>query len=187
MKAGRAPNRGTGAGAATAFLIGSAGTLGPRFLVTGASTRPVVRALRSLATGTHLSSRGSGTLRPTMDRLAHLSTLEADWDSYGAAPISATAIERAREVLTDMGARFGPSAGLHARPFAVVPVPDGGVQLEWRGQGRALELEIGPDGQLAYLLDGGEAHGGHSEERSAAGWEDALDAVARVVTPRVSA
>jgi len=37
-------------------------------------------------------------------------------------------------------------------PYFVAPLPYGGVQLEWREPGREIEIEIAPDGTLAYLL-----------------------------------
>lgn len=37
-------------------------------------------------------------------------------------------------------------------PSHISPLPVGGVQIEWDGDRKDLEVEVGPDGQLAYLL-----------------------------------
>ena len=43
-------------------------------------------------------------------------------------------------------------AGDAVKPITVAPLDDGGVQLEWRGTGGDIEIEISPDGRLDCLL-----------------------------------
>lgn len=63
------------------------------------------------------------TAHPLEARLAEIAALPADWDSYGARPISPVAIAETRRLLAAMC-----GDGL---PTAIVPLCKGGVQLEW--------------------------------------------------------
>lgn len=96
--------------------------------------------------------RSDTLLRPARERLAQISRLEADWDSYGAEPPSAAAVLRANSLLQAVEESLADLVGEQIRPYALAPIADGGVQLEWRGQGKTLEIEIGPDRDLGYLL-----------------------------------
>ncbi len=40
-------------------------------------------------------------------------------------------------------------------PACVAPLDDGGVQIEWSGTNAEIEVEIGPDAALSYLLANG--------------------------------
>jgi hypothetical protein len=129
-------------------------------------------------------AEAEASLEPTLDRLARLAELGSDWDSYGGAPPSGQALATARELLFAVAERCGELVGERVRPYAVAPIADGGVQLEWRGAHRELELEIGPGGDVGYLLV--ERHGGERqfEEGDDLSWPKALDLVARVLTPQ---
>jgi hypothetical protein len=62
-----------------------------------------------------------------------LSLLEDDWDSYGAKKPT----DEARSTLSALSA---------------VPVSDGGIQIELRGGGCDLEIEISPTGEIKSLF-----------------------------------
>lgn len=66
------------------------------------------------------------------ERLASMVGLKADWDSYGAKPITEAAIK---------------TAGL------MVPIPsrDGGIDLELHAGGIDLTIEIDPDGTVKSI------------------------------------
>jgi hypothetical protein len=68
-------------------------------------------------------------------RLRELSVLEENWDSYGARPLRAEAAIFAMLVLGNAMRPTTPCPQL-------VPLPDGGVQLEWHEKGIDLELSI---------------------------------------------
>jgi len=70
-----------------------------------------------------------------LDRIA---CLQADWDSYGAAAIDARAVAAVRRFL---GYRW-----------AIVPLNDGGIQLEWHAGDVDLELEFGADGRPVHVF-----------------------------------
>ncbi|NOT58686.1 MAG: hypothetical protein HOP19_00505 [Acidobacteria bacterium] len=85
-------------------------------------------------------------------KLREISQTEADWDSYGAQPTSLNAIRQAEELFALLVNRFHQSKGDKLLPYDVAPLPNGGVQLEWRGTNGALEVEIHPNAELRYLL-----------------------------------
>lgn len=66
-----------------------------------------------------------------LSQLASFADLPENWDSYEARRISPAAIEVARALL-----RAVPAAAL------VVPLPDGGIQIEWDRADGYCEIEI---------------------------------------------
>jgi hypothetical protein len=102
-------------------------------------------------------------LRETVDRLAEYARLPADWDSYGSPPVSGVALIEACRLLVAATERFGGRAGARIGPYHVAPIPGGGVLLEWRGRGVALEVHVGSDGALGWLL--AEEQGGEERYR----------------------
>ena len=84
---------------------------------------------------------------PVLDRLQHLSQLAENWDSYGGQAPSDEAVYTAREVLSQI-LRDQSSAP------ALVPLSEGGVQIEWHGDGEELEVRIGATGEIsAFRFD----------------------------------
>ena len=99
-----------------------------------------------------VSQRGPAVLRPTLKRLAQLEALEADWDTYGALPLTSTALARADVMVRKVVDLYRVALGERVAPYTVMPIADGGVSIEWRGPSANLELDIGPSGELSYLL-----------------------------------
>ena len=91
-------------------------------------------------------------LRPTIERLAEFAALSSNWDSYGGLPASPRAVSAATELLVLLADYLPDLDPERLVPFAVAPIADGGVQLEWRRQRHDLEVEIAPGGELGYLL-----------------------------------
>jgi len=91
-------------------------------------------------------------LKSSNQRLDELAALPDDWDSYGAPPLSAAAIQHARSLLITLTRQPGPLDGIEVNPAHIAPLPSGGVQFEWAGSQADIEVEIDPDGKLAYLL-----------------------------------
>lgn len=87
-------------------------------------------------------------------RLDHLGTLAANWDSYGAEPISPDAIALAKSLLCRTIATLQRMGAANLYPFAIAPLSDGGVQLEWRSGRGFAEIEISPSGMLSALVGG---------------------------------
>lgn len=91
-----------------------------------------------------------------LQRILAFAALECDWDSYGAEPISHDAIEGAQLLLSAVASQAEYKLGRGVKPYAVAPLADGGVQIEWRGAEYAIEVEISPDGRYGYLVVTGE-------------------------------
>jgi hypothetical protein len=85
-------------------------------------------------------------LRASFERLDALSKLEPDWDSYGGLPPTARAIGLVSRVIVESAATAGET------PTDVMPLPAGGLQLIWEHEPDELQIDVGPDGTLGYLL-----------------------------------
>ncbi len=120
-------------------------------------------------------------LLPTYQRLAQLTQLEPDWDSYGAAPVSDGAIAAAHEFLSLMSGQLLRAFAEHISPYTVAPLADGGIQIEWRGRRSALELEIDPAGVLSGLLMQHHETGRTYQEHDKVSSREAVDLVAQTL------
>ena len=123
------------------------------------------------------------TLHDAYARLGELAKLEANWDSYGADPPTTQAIAVASGLLNLLAERLADSVGERIRPWFIAPVANGGVQLEWRGPDRAVEIEIGPGGVIGYLVEEGCAPRVRLAEDDDISLEEALGPIARVIAP----
>jgi hypothetical protein len=112
------------------------------------------------------------TLAPTLQRIAGFAALEPDWDSYGGKPTAPEAIRATASVVQLVVSAFEPFVGEKATPFWVSPLPNGGVQIEWRSEKADLEIEVGPRGDLGYLFRAGHGSGATYEENDNASLED---------------
>ena len=77
-------------------------------------------------------------------RLRRFRSYEANWNGYGEQPISEQVVKRALVVLHYV-ALGGPEP-------VVVPVCDGGVQIEWHYSGMEIEVEISPHGSASIYI-----------------------------------
>jgi hypothetical protein len=75
-----------------------------------------------------------------------LMDLGEDWDSYGAPPLDRAAAKHALELLLTISDRETP-------PPAVVPVPNGSIQIEWHCRGMDLELEVSGSGAVQCFFE----------------------------------
>ena len=90
-------------------------------------------------------------LRTATRKLDELQNLSEDWDSYGANPISQNAIMQAKEIIISIVRLFGFIIGDVVRLMDVIPVANGGVQLEWVGPHAELEIEVSPNSNISLL------------------------------------
>ena len=67
-----------------------------------------------------------------------------NWDTYGSAAPTPAAVDTAMALIMQIDLEDIPV------PY-VVPVPGGGIQLEWIMNQRELELEVLPDGSVEFL------------------------------------
>lgn len=73
------------------------------------------------------------------ERLAHLKTLEKNWDSYGCDPISTKSF-------------VGIEPLIALDPYFVCPAADGSLGIEWRHPTWSLEVSVELDGSYGYLF-----------------------------------
>lgn len=101
-------------------------------------------------------SRSRGLTQATaLRKLDELKNLPEDWDSYGADLISPNAIAKAKAILTSVMIAFDRIIGIVVQLTDVIPIADGGVQLEWIGPHAELEIEISPTGNISLLYISG--------------------------------
>jgi hypothetical protein len=77
--------------------------------------------------------------------LERISGIEANWDSYGAEPPSATAISVSRAILAEL-------AGSLILPSAIVPSAEGGVSIYFMSGDRSAYVETDNQGAQALVL-----------------------------------
>lgn len=109
-----------------------------------------------------------------------MSRLPAGWDGSDGLPISATAVAMAFELMVSAAARSGNSTAMVV-PWTSAPFADGGLQVEWKGPGGEIEVQISPVGNLGYLLQVGADDDGEFEESDHATTEQVVDLIQRVV------
>lgn len=73
------------------------------------------------------------------ERLATLTMLKDNWDSYSGRPMTAAALDLARVLLV-------------TEP-AIIPRSNGGVALEWYHGGWEVDLCIEPDGSASLFVE----------------------------------
>lgn len=96
--------------------------------------------------GLHIPIFGAWAIEPIRTAL-ELATLEAGWDAEGSPPPTREAVRVAINIITVIA-----ELDIHDLPGPrIVPVPGGGVQLEWQLGDRYLEIEVAPDGSAGYL------------------------------------
>ena len=123
----------------------------------------------------------ANSLQPAFQRLDELARLQPDWDSYGGDPPTPAAVDRARDLLSAVAGSFGEAVGDRALPYVIVPLAVSGVQVEWRRPTLEIEVEIGPEGQVGYLLiehDNGERTFAEADNVP---WSRALELIGRVI------
>ncbi len=85
-----------------------------------------------------------------IEQLGAMRRLEENWDGYGAAAPRADVIDLAQEFTCLIDAMLRKSgtipAALHVSPTRV-----GGVLIDWEDDARQHEIELNPDGSVAFL------------------------------------
>ena len=85
-------------------------------------------------------------LATAQDQLAAIGELGSGWDSHGADPPDLAAIHGAWSLLRSLG-----ETGLVPKPH-IYPARSGGIQLEWEGTGKYLEIEILSETEARYFF-----------------------------------
>lgn len=127
----------------------------------------------------------AAVVRPELEILEELAGLSEDWDSYGAAPIHQRAIRSASDLMVTVAKEFGTILGERARPYAVAPVADGGVFVEWRGPDTKLQVRARPDGDFRYLMVRKVQHQRIAQEQSRVSLAEVLRQLVSVLRPKL--
>ena len=116
------------------------------YSITGNETWPIDQPNRHLRI--HVTGPTEGTLAfsRTVQSINELLALPHGWDSYGGMPPS----ERGARKVIAMLASFAAAGG---KMPAIVPVSDGGLQLEWHNSGVDLEIEIDRSGAVSAYVE----------------------------------
>jgi hypothetical protein len=89
---------------------------------------------------------------PVLDRIGELSALSPNWDDHGALAIEAEQLAKALVFIAGVMAPDTP-------PPALVPIGNGGVQVEWHRAGLDVEVPFSKDDQpdlYCYDMESGE-------------------------------
>lgn len=78
-------------------------------------------------------------------RFEELAALDPGWDTYGSRPIDRDALREGQAFVERLLQQHIPIP-------SIVPVPDGGVQLEWSAGAVELELEFEPGAAIAVFV-----------------------------------
>ncbi len=82
-------------------------------------------------------------LKPTIQAFIDLLQLPQNWDGYGAVQVREQLAQQALMVLVEVMENDAPSP-------SVVPLSDGGVQIEWHRRGLNIEIEFPADEAPGY-------------------------------------
>lgn len=102
------------------------------------SSQPLVAKFNSSADATDFQK--------VLSKLELLLDLPPNWDTYRSKQIARTSFETTLALLFNI-------ANSAARPPSVVPMSDGGLQLEWHTSKADLELTVSPTGDVEVFLD----------------------------------
>ncbi len=127
--------------------------------ILGRKTMFALEVALALYSVTAISDSSSLMLITAMKKLDELQNLAEDWDSYGADPISQNAIATAKSIIISVIKSFSIVIGDVVRLTDVIPIADGGVQLEWVGPHAELEIEISPNSNIGLLYISGSGDG----------------------------
>jgi hypothetical protein len=120
-------------------------------------------------------------LKPMLERLDGIARLPEGWSEYDSPAVTPIAIETARRLMKQVSCLDSGLAPKQVAPYTVAAVDGGGVQVEYRGKGLALEVQIEPDGTLGYFLADEGAERPSHEEGENASWDVILDLARRVL------
>src|SRR6266516_1597077 len=142
----------------------------------------ILAFLKLKATSTNRSLTQATALR----KLDELKNLPEDWDSHGANPISPNAIAKAKSIITSVMIAFNSIIGNVVQLTDIIPIADGGVQLEWIGPHAELEIEISPNGNIGLLYISGFDERRNYEESKDNSLNDVYAKIGRLILSQYS-
>jgi hypothetical protein len=139
---------------AGAVIVASTSAAGHDVATMSALTSPQYSLFESAseARSPWAQAPSADSLVSNLSKLKELAGLKANWDSYGADPITSPAIAMAGVLIAAVNDDHLRMGGTSGGPWMIAPSPDGGVQVEWLGPQRKIEVVVNPDGTLSYLI-----------------------------------
>ena len=125
------------------------------------------------------SEQSAKPLIDATSRLAALIKLPGDWDSYGGLAPSKESVIAALALLMELWIDELLSSDI---PVDIVPVPTGGIQLEWSGASGDIEIEIDRSGSMTSLIEWNDGSREESPEGLSLSLAEISDQVRRLVT-----
>ena len=130
---------------------------------------------KPVAVGSIVTSHPS--LLPAIGRIAEMAKLPANWDGEGADPPTASAVAAACYLIEAVPAHGTRHACERVPPATSSPIPDGGLQIEWKGRHARIDVQANPDGSYGYLVKWGSGADAKYEESD----EDSLEIVLALI------
>jgi hypothetical protein len=123
----------------------------------------------------------SPSLLPALSRIVEMAKLAANWDGEDGAPPTAEAVAAACFLIEAAAEHRQRQGHVGVPPTTSSPIPDGGLQIEWRGATSRIDVQANPDGSLGYLVKWGSDAAASYEEANSASLETVLSLLDRVL------
>ena len=124
------------------------------------------------------------SLLPSLRRIVEMTDLPPNWDSYGGVPPSARAVAGACLLIEAVAEAQDQLTGARRAPWTSAPIADGGLQIEWLGDGSRIEVQVSPAGELGYLLVREGNAGEEYQEADGVSFETTVELISGVLAGR---
>jgi hypothetical protein len=121
------------------------------------------------------------SLLPALSRIVEMAKLSPNWDGEDAEPPTAEAVAAACFLIEAVAERRLQQGDVVIPPATSSPIPDGGLQIEWRGPAARIDVQANPDGSFGYLVKWSTGSTARYEETDAASLEAVLALIDRVL------
>lgn len=121
------------------------------------------------------------SLLPALSRIVEMANLAANWDSEGGDPPTAEAVAAACFLIEAVAEHRQQQGHVGVPPTTSSPIPDGGLQIEWRGPAARIDVQANPDGSFGYLVKWDSSAGARYEEADSTSLETVLALIDRVL------
>ena len=121
------------------------------------------------------------SLLPALSRIVQMAKLAENWDSEGGDPPTAEAVAAACFLIEAVAEHRQQQGHVGIPPTTSSPIPDGGLQIEWRGPTAGIDVQTNPDGSYGYLVKWDSGSAARYEEADTASLETVLALLDRVL------
>ena len=121
------------------------------------------------------------SLLPALSRIVEMAKLSPNWDGEDADPPTAEAVAAAYFLIEAVAERRQQQGHAGSPPLTSSPIPDGGLQIEWRGPTGRIDVQANADGSLGYLVKWDSGSAARCKEADAVSLEAVLALMDRVL------